>query len=861
MKEFILWLTMHKFFSFIFKQKKILILVLLALVITGIIAPQVAFAWDSWQDMFSDCFLNPRCIFSEKSAVVRGTVAGIIGGLITIIGSLILGMTALFSFISGTLLNWVLVISTKVSYTSTDPLYNPVIATGWPIVRDFANIIIVLGLVIIALATILRFKNYETRQLLVKLIVAALLINFSLVICGVVIDISNVLISYFLGNGNAWAFLSNDQGFEVALNFSKNAAKDTPLVLFSRLFANVFFNIMQGVINYLYVFLFLFRIFALWVLVLLSPLAFACYVFPKTKTMIFDKWLNNFLQWAFIGALGAMFIFLANKINIAMSKAGTGIANFKFPEGNGPGKIFDFIGNDVTKIFTFFVPGMFLVIGFIISLQVSAAGANYAVAGFKRSGNAIARAGKWTRKFAADNIGYRGYTATSIKDAVVDRATRIGESLRLINRGTADTNKKVRQSGKLDEKGRVERANDMNTQQKLAVARETPLTQAAGLNQAAVLKSMTKEEFGLLSNDEQIRLLRNSEQNGYGLKPHEMVTKMSTANQNRVVREDMFDSKTRGEALKSLAGKGQINSSSYNPAVATSALNQDEIIRAMQDARDNGSDLKDIISGLEGQDLADIIGETRTAAAMGEELFDGATRVKLLKALGDKKQTDLLTQVELMDEMRLAAINGMKLPDIVGKLDSANQAHIIENNLFNPETRAKVVESLAKKGRLDLIPVASRSTAFTEAMDNGVDAEDLEKADYHAAEFNQVRIQRLIANGVAPANAPTEARRQVLDSTITKMDGDQLRGIDRIDITADRIEALTPEKVLEFRYASTDRRTEIRTTVRAALDTKRTAADADYNIAQVAGEVAKAEKALDKWTKLDKLIKAIDLLP
>src|SRR3989338_1706909 len=147
MKEFILSLTMHKFFSFIFKQKKILILVLLALVITGIIAPQVAFAWDSWQDMFSDCFLNPRCIFSEKSAVVRGTVAGIIGGLITIIGSLILGMTALFSFISGTLLNWVLVISTKVSYTSTDPLYNPVIATGCPIVRDFANIIIVLALV------------------------------------------------------------------------------------------------------------------------------------------------------------------------------------------------------------------------------------------------------------------------------------------------------------------------------------------------------------------------------------------------------------------------------------------------------------------------------------------------------------------------------------------------------------------------------------------------------------------------------------------------------------------------------------------------------------------------------------------
>src|SRR6185436_5859887 len=57
----------------------------------------------------------------------------------------------------------------------------------------------VLGFIAIAMATILRFKEYEAKALLVKLIIAALLVNFSLVICGLMIDASHMAMRQFLG--------------------------------------------------------------------------------------------------------------------------------------------------------------------------------------------------------------------------------------------------------------------------------------------------------------------------------------------------------------------------------------------------------------------------------------------------------------------------------------------------------------------------------------------------------------------------------------------------------------------------------------------------------------------------------------
>jgi hypothetical protein len=270
----------------------------------------------------------------------------------------------------------------------------------------------------------------------------------------------------------------------------------------------------------------------------------------------------------------------------------------------------------------------------------------------------------------------------------------------------------------------------------------------------------------------------------------------------------------------------------------------------MEEARINGSDLKDIIAGLKGQDLANIITQHQDNIAPGgngQQVLDPETRLKITKALADKKQLDLIGRVgesittrrqRRIDAMLEAMQSGGLPQDIVGKLDSADQAHIIENNLFNPETRAKAIESLAKKGKLDLVPesvpVAGgapgarrpvRATAFAEAIANGVDAEDLEKSDYHVGEYNQSRVSRLVASGIPIVDAPTAAKNEVLDENIGKMDGDQLRNIDEVDlhniaqpafnaavssthdsITYVRVSNLKPEAIKQFNTAAPGKR-------------------------------------------------------
>src|SRR3989338_10332449 len=72
------------------------------------------------------------------------------------------------------------------------------ITIGWGITRDVANIFFIFILLIIAIDTILRLESYGAKQLLPKLIIVALLINFSLVIAFTVVDASNILALAFI---------------------------------------------------------------------------------------------------------------------------------------------------------------------------------------------------------------------------------------------------------------------------------------------------------------------------------------------------------------------------------------------------------------------------------------------------------------------------------------------------------------------------------------------------------------------------------------------------------------------------------------------------------------------------------------
>ena len=77
--------------------------------------------------------------------------------------------------------------------------FSNIINEGWRVVRDLVNVVFILGLIMIGLAMILRLENYGNRRMVAKLIIMAVLVNFSLVIGLAILDVANAMTNTFLG--------------------------------------------------------------------------------------------------------------------------------------------------------------------------------------------------------------------------------------------------------------------------------------------------------------------------------------------------------------------------------------------------------------------------------------------------------------------------------------------------------------------------------------------------------------------------------------------------------------------------------------------------------------------------------------
>ncbi|GAI48319.1 unnamed protein product, partial [marine sediment metagenome] len=95
-----------------------------------------------------------------------------------------------------------------ISLSYTNPAGNEFLAVGWALTRDLANIGFVIILVIIGLATALKIREYQWQKTLPLLIGIALLINFTPVILGLIVDASNIMMHFFLGDMVDFTFVA-----------------------------------------------------------------------------------------------------------------------------------------------------------------------------------------------------------------------------------------------------------------------------------------------------------------------------------------------------------------------------------------------------------------------------------------------------------------------------------------------------------------------------------------------------------------------------------------------------------------------------------------------------------------------------
>ncbi len=192
--------------------------------------------------------------------------------------------------------------------------------TGWVLTRNLVNMLFLIILAWIAIATILRLREYKTGMIFLKLIGVALLINFSPVLVGLVVDISNIIISFFLEPilgqvggpfiGSVIAPRAGEMWLTFRGIFEPGASLEAVLIRVVLIIGYGIFFFVGFFAFGLFGLIFILRIIAFWVLLILAPIAFVCFILPRTRGY-WELWWHQLIQWAIIGVTAAFFFYLS----------------------------------------------------------------------------------------------------------------------------------------------------------------------------------------------------------------------------------------------------------------------------------------------------------------------------------------------------------------------------------------------------------------------------------------------------------------------------------------------------------------------------------------------------------------------
>lgn len=257
-----------------------------------------------------------------------------------------------------------LTVSTKLVDTESGT-YN-----AWSLFRNIANIIFVIFLLIVIFSQLtgVGIDNYGIKKSLPKLIVAAILVNISFFICQGAVDISNILgkslfsflksIPFKVPEATLDAYSAN--GLSIAGSITITAAFaaaivgggiwafSTGVLTAGTLLIPLLSILVGAVVGALFMFILLgMRQALVVILVVLSPLAFVCYMLPNTKSL-FDKWLN----------LGKAMLLLFPICSLVMG-AGYLVSRILIASGGASANFFILLTAIVAEIGPFFlIPGL-----------------------------------------------------------------------------------------------------------------------------------------------------------------------------------------------------------------------------------------------------------------------------------------------------------------------------------------------------------------------------------------------------------------------------------------------------------------------------------------------------------------------
>jgi hypothetical protein len=345
-----------------------------------------------------------------------------LGKMFTWISGFIFSAVSIFLSISGYILDY------AVEKTVSGEFFNiSAIGTGWAVSRDVANLFFIFILLYIAIATILQLSNYGMKTLLAKLVIVALLVNFSLVITKMIIDVSNVLAREFYSQLKVETIAPAD-GTDGGMSFKKGdkiIVNSPSMVFMNAIQIQTIFTpdkfktltpgagaeqkddlnnfkitmiYLGGTIVVLvttFVFfamaiLLIIRVVTLIILMILAPLAFLFMILPKTKQYA-DQWWETLFKQSFFAPALMFFVYLSANIisdpKFAKITDSGGTAFADAMSGNPSG---------FSIIFSFIIIIALMIASLIVAQKMGAVGAG-AVQSWGKS------AAKWGRGVAGRN--------------------------------------------------------------------------------------------------------------------------------------------------------------------------------------------------------------------------------------------------------------------------------------------------------------------------------------------------------------------------------------------------------------------------------------------------------------------------
>lgn len=338
-----------------------------------------------------------------------GGILDMLTGVVTWIGNLILGLFSLVLVVVG----WIFDLSIYLSIVNIKDFFTlPAIQLGWAMMRDAINVIFIFILFWYAFQLVAGLGKIDAKAVIVKLVMIAIVVNFSGVIVRLVVDASNVVAVQFyrqITNGGNVEFSGSTLASGQIMKFNGVAQKlrngldlgriATPLVqqaetqpasisdpsskltggtTFFGAIAAIFWGVIMIIVTSFVLLvasaLFIFRTVYLVFLYIIAPLMIGLQLLPQFQSH-FNEWKRDLINQAIFAPV---FLFFLMIVLLIIEKGGVGSLIKQTGDKLGASA---FYGGIVITSFSFIILITMLLLTIVSAKKLSAGGMEMAMKG------------------------------------------------------------------------------------------------------------------------------------------------------------------------------------------------------------------------------------------------------------------------------------------------------------------------------------------------------------------------------------------------------------------------------------------------------------------------------------------------